>query len=220
MNDLQFDSFFLFLATLLNKLKEIHPEWVFIDEPVDFWTALLSNSGESLFELYYHNQHRWAYTFQNCAILSRYHAIESTIKKTISSLSSSNKGTRQVYITERCLESDSQIFAKKLYLEGKMDNIEYELYQKWFDQLIGTTNIELSGVILVDTLPEICFERIKGRGRDGEEGIPLKYLDELNYYQEEWLASLSSRSSNKNIPCYRTTSIEDIEKFVENILIS
>lgn len=183
----------------------------------------MNNNGQSLFELYYHNQHRWAYTFQNCAILSRYHAIESTLKKNSSQFNlnetvSSNK--RQVYITERCLESDFQIFAKKLYLEGKMDNIEYELYQKWFQQLIGTSNIDLSAVILVDTPPETCYDRIKGRGRDGEEGIPLKYLEELNYYQEEWLSTLSSRSNNKNISCYRTTSIEDIENFVNDILIS
>lgn len=192
-------------STLLQALRESHPEWTFIDEPVDFWTTLMSDNGESLFELYYHNQHRWAYTFQNCAVLSRYQLIENTI-----SANRPLKPGKHVYITERCLETDYHVFAKKLHADGKMDSLEYDLYEKWFAHL-HTRSTPLSGVILVDTDADTCASRIKGRNRDGEEGIPLEYLRELHSYQDRWLSSIQA-------PCQRTCSVEDIEKFVEGLL--
>jgi deoxyadenosine/deoxycytidine kinase len=124
-----------------------------------------------------------------------------------------------VYITERCLESDYQIFAKKLHNEGKIDGIELKLYDKWFQQLMKTATVSLSGVILVDTSPDVCAGRIKGRGRDGEEGIPLQYLEDLNHYQEKWISSLTDPTKqDKPVPCYRTASLEDIERFVNDLL--
>jgi deoxyadenosine/deoxycytidine kinase len=183
---------------------------------------LSSISFLSLYQLYYNDQYRWAYTFQNCAVLSRYQAIESTIQEYRSSPSHRphHPSGKQVYITERCLESDYQIFAKKLHSEGKIDGIELKLYDKWFQQLLKTATVSLSGVILVDTSPDVCADRIKGRGRDGEEGIPLQYLEDLNRFQELWISSLanSSDSTTEPIPCKRTASLEDIEKFVSDLL--
>jgi deoxyadenosine/deoxycytidine kinase len=183
----------------------------------------LSSLSLSCSQLYYNDQYRWAYTFQNCAVLSRYQAIESTIQEYRSSPSHRphHPSGRQVYITERCLQSDYQIFAKKLHCEGKIDGIELKLYDKWFQQLMKTATVSLSGVILVDTAPNICADRIKGRGRDGEEGIPLRYLEDLNHYQEMWISSLADSNcalTTEPIPCKRTASLEDIEKFVSELL--
>jgi hypothetical protein len=36
------------LGTLLKKLKELHPDWTFIDEPVDTWTQLRNEKGNLL----------------------------------------------------------------------------------------------------------------------------------------------------------------------------
>mmetsp|Transcript_659 Transcript_659/g.1104 ORF Transcript_659/g.1104 Transcript_659/m.1104 type:complete len:330 (-) Transcript_659:252-1241(-) len=192
-------------STLLQSLREDHPEWTFIDEPVDFWTALKNDDGESLFELYYHNQDRWAYTFQNCAVLSRYQLIEQTVNKNRASIPG-----KHVYITERCLETDYQVFAKKLHADGKLDSLEFDLYEKWIQQL-QKTSTALAGVILVDAPASVCADRIKGRNRDGEEGIPLGYLEELETYQSRWIDTLQ-------VPCTRTTTVQDIEAFVADLL--
>lgn len=50
-------------STLLRALRESHPEWTFIDEPLDTWTALKNETG-NLIECFYGDQDRWAYTFQ------------------------------------------------------------------------------------------------------------------------------------------------------------
>ena len=194
-------------STLLQALRVSHPEWTFIDEPVDFWSSLMNDQGESLFELYYHNQDRWAYTFQNCAVLSRYQLIESTI-------SSRRLGIpgKHIYVTERCLDTDYHVFAKKLHADGKLDSLEFDLYERWLEHL-QRRSTPVAGVILVDTDADTCAQRIKGRNRDGEEGIPLSYLQELHTYQDKWMASIEG-----SIPCTRTTSLQDIEQFVERLL--
>ena len=199
-------------STLLNNLRLSHPEWHFIDEPVDFWSTLKNKEGESLFELYYHNQERWSYSFQNCAVLSRYQYIEDTIAK-----HKAVSSGRQVYITERCLDTDHKVFAQMLHDGGKMDSLEFTLYERWIQQL-KKTSTPLSGIIYIDTSAEVCADRIKGRNREGEEGIPLQYLQDLQRYQSSWIDS--TEKMQEPTPIVRTCSMEKVEEFVNNILSS
>ena len=53
---------------------------------------------------------------------------------------------------------------------GQLDNLEYELYQRWFG-LLQKTATPLSAIVYVDTVPNQCSERISLRNRDGEQGI-------------------------------------------------
>lgn len=194
-------------STILKALKEKHPEWTFIDEPVDTWTSLKNEKGESLLELFYHDQRRWAYTFQNCAVLSRYQLIEGAIATTQATKQYPGK---HIYLTERSLETDYNVFAKMLHDDGKIDALEFSLYEKWYREL-QKKSTPLHSIVLVNTIPTTCVERIKGRHREGEEGIPLAYLENLNAYQNKWL-------DNIHIPVLKTASVEEIEEFVEKQL--
>lgn len=194
-------------TTLFNRLRESHPEWTFIEEPVDFWSTLKNSKGQSLFELYYNNKERWSYTFQNCAVLSRYQYIEDSISRQKAASSG-----RQVFITERCLDTDHKVFAQMLHDDGKMDSLEFSLYERWVNQL-KKTSTPLSGVIYIDTPATICADRIKGRNRDGEEGIPLEYLHSLQKYQSSWIQDLDDP-----VPIVRTCTVHDVEAFIGNIV--
>lgn len=70
----------------------------------------------------------------------------------------------------------------------------------------------LSALIFVDTPPEVCADRIKCRNRDGEDGIPMAYLEQLEDYQSRWINSA-------DIPCLRTTCPEEIAEFVEGLVV-
>ena len=70
----------------------------------------------------------------------------------------------------------------------------------------------LAALIFVDTPPDVCAERIKHRNRDGEEGIPMAYLQQLEEYQSRWI-------DNAGIPCIRTTSPDEIAEFVEKLVV-
>ena len=202
---------------LLGKLREAHPEWCFIDEPVEFWESLRNDTSESLLEVFYKDQRRWSYTFQNCALLSRFHNIETAITKVRQKEASEAQGIKRppmvkVFITERCLDTDHEVFAKMLHSDGQLDALEIDLYQRWF-RLLQKTATQLGAIVYVDTQPELCSERINIRNRDGEEGIPIEYLQSLDKFQRQWIDTTA-------VPITRTTSdtIEQVDQFVEKLI--
>ena len=167
--------------------------------------------------MYYNNQTRWAYTFQNCATLSRYKSIEETITRR---LSRSNSKTRQVFVTERCLYSDFEVFTKMLYEDKKIDNLEYTLYEKWLKQLLKSST-SLSGVVYLNTPPEVCYRNVKKRNREGEEDMSLKYLQEVGRYQNKWVNDLSATVPTLQIDVKSTLPCDvmcSIDKFVQSVL--
>jgi deoxyadenosine/deoxycytidine kinase len=172
-------------STLLDALRagETSRDWIFIDEPVGEWSTLKNEKGESMLEVFYKDRRRWSYTFQNCALLTRFQNIEAAIR-THSSVTGS--GQRKVFVTERCLDTDYHVFTKMLRAEGSIDKLEYDLYERWFSQL-KKTSTPLSAIVHVDTTPETCAQRIIKRGREGEGGIPLEYLRSLDKYQRDWV---------------------------------
>ena len=214
-------TFYLFYSTILNALRKAHPDWNYIDEPLDTWTSLKNEDGTNLLECFYSDQRRWSYTFQNCAVLSRFRNIEQAI-------SNKANGISNVFITERCLDTDYHVFAKMLKDDKMIDAMEFSLYERWY-ALLKETATPLSAIIYIDTDPDTCAERIKGRGRNGEEGIPLDYLKKLTLFQNTWVDSLTAATnttvryvkSNENpseFPCLRATTVDVIETFITNLV--
>lgn len=202
---------------LLGQLRAAHPEWCFIDEPVEFWESLRNDSSESLLEVFYKDQRRWSYTFQNCALLSRYHNIETAITNVRKQEAVAAQGIKRapmpkVFITERCLDTDHEVFAKMLHSDGQLDALEIDLYQRWF-RLLQKNATQLSAIVYVDTQPTTCSERINIRNRDGEEGIPIEYLQSLDKFQRQWIDTTS-------VPIMRTPSdhIEHVNSFVAKLI--
>jgi len=161
-------------STLLEKIKQASPEILFVPEPVDEWNTFVdSSTGETILEKYYKDQERWAFTFQMMAFITRV----SQLKKFL------NKGV--IVVMERSVFTDREVFAKMLHDSGKIHEIEYSIYLKWFDELVG--DLQIDGVIHVNTTPEVCEQRIAKRSRQGETNISFDYLDECGRYHDEWL---------------------------------
>ena len=208
---------------LLASMRKAHPEYVFIDEPVEFWESLRSEENLSLLEVFYKDQRRWSYTFQNCALLSRFKNIENTVKLKTEEVAESLKSDINVlngvfkpkpviFITERCLDTDKEVFAKLLRQSGQLDQLEYKLYETWYD-LISHRCTPLSAIIYVDTLPDLCADRIKIRSRTGEDGIPKEYLQALHEQQDLWI-------QNAKVPTLRVTSdaLLKVENFISSLI--
>lgn len=203
-------------STFLEKLRSVNPKWVFIEEPVDLWTRLRDEKGQSLLQLFYDDRRRWSYTFQNCALLTRFQNIESTIARFYRDARPDGTPTacqhqRQVFVTERCLDTDYQVFTKMLYKEGSIDKLEFELYRRWLAHL-RLTATPLSAMVYLDVAPDVCAARIQQRGREGEAVIPLDYLKALDKQQQEWVAQAG-------IPCLRTTTegLTAAQQFIEQL---
>ena len=102
----------------------------------------------------------------------------------ISLLREALKKNYKLIITERCIFTDSNVFAKMLYDEGKIEEIEYKIYNQWFNEFIK--DIPKISLVYVKTCPEICYGRVLIRNRIGET-IPIEYLKQCHEYHENWI---------------------------------
>lgn len=169
-------------STLLSEIRKSIPELRVVDEPVGQWTALKNGTGKNLLELFYEDKKRWAYTFQNCAILTRL----KNIKEAVEDLDANGKGS-QVILTERSVLTDKYVFAQMLRDSGDMDDLEWELYDSWFS--IFSKQHQVNGIIYLSTSSTTSKERIHIRNRQGEDRIQLDYLNALDRQHKQWIES-------------------------------
>jgi deoxyadenosine/deoxycytidine kinase len=169
-------------STLLAEIRKSIPELRVVDEPVGQWTALKNGTGKNLLELFYEDKKRWAYTFQNCAILTRL----KNIKEAVEELDANGKGS-QVILTERSVLTDKYVFAQMLRESGDMDDLEWELYDSWFS--IFSKQHQVNGIIYLSTSSKTSKDRIHIRNRQGEDRIHLDYLEALDRQHKQWIES-------------------------------
>lgn len=165
-------------STLLANLKQRlgnHPNVIFLKEPVDEWETIKDKDGQTMLQKFYANQERYSFSFQMMAYITRLDLLRNTIKE----------HPNAIIITERSLYTDKYVFAKMLYESNKIEDVNYQIYLKWFDSFVSDCPIHQ--VIYVKTQPKICFERIIKRSRKGESGIPLEYLQDCHNYHENML---------------------------------
>jgi deoxyadenosine/deoxycytidine kinase len=168
-------------STIIEQLKnENCINLIFLPEPVDIWNEIKDCNGVTILEKYYSDNKRYSFSFQMMAYITRLSQLRKEIK---------NAPDNSIIITERCLYTDRNVFAKMLYDSGDIEDIEYTIYLKWFDEF---TDFKMSGFIYIQTNPEICFDRIKIRNRKGEENVPLEYLRNCHKYHEEWINNVSN----------------------------
>ena len=167
-------------STLLESLKTKFPGLIFVDEPVEEWSTITDSNGVSILEKYYADQTRYAFSFQMMAFITRVRRLREALEK--------NPG--KVIVTERSVFTDREIFAKMLHDDGKIEDIEYTIYLKWFDELVG--KVKVDKIIYVRVEPEECFKRVLHRNRQGES-IPLEYLKGCHEYHEKWLSGGTPR---------------------------
>ena len=167
-------------STLLHHIRTYLHDIHVVDEPVGQWTELHDKEGKNLQELFYEDKKRWSYTFQNCALLTRFKNIQEAILK----LDSTVKGP-QVILTERSMLTDKHVFAEMLHDAGDLNNIEWDLYNNWFHTFGKTYPIH--GIIYLSTSSTTSKERIHIRNRQGEDRIDLDYLNSLDMQHKKWI---------------------------------
>ena len=163
-------------GTLQEKFKD-NANIIFVPEPVKDWECIHNREGKTMVQLFYADQKRYAFAFQMMAFISRLSMLMRTIEE--------NKDRNIIIITERTLYTDRYVFAKMLYDQGKIEDVEYQIYLRWFDEFVAKFPVD--NVIYVKTDPEECHKRIHIRARQGEEIIPLSYLEECHRFHEAFL---------------------------------
>jgi deoxyadenosine/deoxycytidine kinase len=192
-------------TTIIKRLKELYPNWHFIDEPVDVWTSLKTEEGDNLLELFYHDKKRWSYTFQNCAVLMRMQLISGAINKWKDECARDpSLIANNVFVTERSIETDYNVFASMLREDRCINDIEWTLYLRWYNTL--KTSCSVSGIVYVDTPVDVCMDRIRERGRIGEDSISKEYMESLDRFHREWMG----RKEHPFVPYHNYGEVQDL----------
>ncbi|MBS1987853.1 deoxynucleoside kinase [Candidatus Dependentiae bacterium] len=147
-----------------------------INEPLSKWQTM--SDQENLLDLFYRDTKRWAYTFQSYAFISRIQAI-------LEQLSKDDRSSTK--ILERSVYSDRFCFAKNCFEAGLMSSLEWQIYQDWFEWLVGSYMPQPSGFIYLRTSPKVSHQRLTKRNRSEETSVTLEYLQSLHHKHENWL---------------------------------
>jgi len=186
-------------STLFEKLK-IHfannKNLIFVREPVDIWESIQDENGTTILEKFYQDQIKYSFSFQIMAYISRINLLKETIKE--------HPGV--TIITERSLYTDKMVFAKMLYDTHKIEYINYQIYLNLFDTFKNDFNVD--NIIYIKTDPDVCYNRILKRARNGENNISLDYLQLCNTYHSNMVDILECDKIvlNGNVDIYENTS--------------
>jgi deoxyadenosine/deoxycytidine kinase len=130
------------------------------------------------------------------AYISRINLLKETIKQ--------HPGV--TIITERSLYTDKMVFAKMLYDTHKIEYINYQIYLNLFDTFKNDFNVD--NIIYIKTDPDICYNRILKRARNGENNISLDYLQLCDTYHNNMVDILQCDKIvlNGNVDIYENVS--------------
>ena len=177
-------------STLLETLKELfrgNKYIIFLREPVDEWEKIKDKDGNTMLQKFYANQREYSFAFQMMAYISRLTILRETVRDIMTKLEQEcySSDAQYIIITERSLYTDKYVFAKMLYDQGKIEDVNFQIYLNWFDEF--AKDFPVNDVIYVNTAPEKCYERIHKRARIGEEVIPMGYLQACHDYHNAFL---------------------------------
>lgn len=162
-------------TSLMNVLEKYFiPEQIgFLYEPVQSWKCIQSPSSSTtynLLDMFYKDPLRWSCTFQIEVTVSKAKMYEETIRQ---------HPEVKVWFGERAFISDRDIFVQTLHEQGSMTEIDYLIYQRWYDWL-STKVPPIYAYIYLQTNPEMCYQRLTKRMRKEETSIEKSYLQALH----------------------------------------
>jgi len=146
----------------------------FVEEPVGAWQK---DFEENLLDLFYRDGHRWAFTFQLAAFITRAKTWTEVLALT----------DHRNVVLERSIYCDRYVFAKNCYQSGLMSKTEWQLYCRLWDWLQSNWCADPDKIVYLRTPAKVCDARINERDRTEESGIPLKYLEDLEALHDDWL---------------------------------
>ena len=103
-------------------------------------------------------------------------------------LESASPKMEKLLFVERSIYTDKNCFAENCFESGNMSKLEYDVYCKWNEWLSSEFRVRPDAYIYLRCFPNVNHDRISKRNREGEENIPLEYLQVLHEKHEKWMA--------------------------------
>lgn len=91
-------------------------------------------------------------------------------------------------VQDRTIYEDAEIFARNLHLQRLIDKRDFATYWELYRTM--STALRPPDLLIQLRCPvRTLRQRIRGRGREMEQDIPVNYLRRLNHLYEDWYAS-------------------------------
>jgi len=90
-------------------------------------------------------------------------------------------------VQDRTVYEDAEIFARNLYIQGKMSDRDYDAYRRLY-QAVAAFLPPPNLIIYLQCSVQKLMYHIRKRGRDFERNISAEYLSQLNQLYAEWIA--------------------------------
>ena len=168
-------------------------------EPVDEWINTKDSKGENILDKFYKDQKKWSFAFQMNSFVSRVNKMNKFI----------NDKNNTLIFVERSVFTDKHCFAKNCFESGDMDEMEFNIYNKWHQWLVDSFQLKPDGYVYLKCSPNIAQERIKKRSRTEEDTIPLEYLKKLHNAHNSWL----EQEEKNNVP---VLILDVSDNYIEN----
>ncbi|XP_020022006.1 deoxyguanosine kinase, mitochondrial isoform X1 [Castor canadensis] len=209
-------------STFVKLLTKTYPEWHIATEPVATWQNIQAAGTQkdgttpnlgNLLDMMYREPMRWSYTFQTFSFMSRLKVqLEPFPEKLL-------QAKKPIQIFERSVYSDRYIFAKNLFENGSLSDVEWHIYQDWHSFLLRefASRLSIHGFIYLQASPQVCLKRLYQRAREEEKGIELAYLEQLHSQHEDWLIHKTTKlhlEALLNIPVLVLNVNDDFSKEV------
>jgi len=190
-------------TTLLEKLND-NEHFEVIREPVNLWLNIKGSDGKNLLQEFYEEPERYAYLFQTMVFKTRLESLDYQQNKPIR-------------FSERSIWTDRYVFGKSCVDSNKMNKLETNCYQFWFNWLEDKFWKKPDGIIYLRASPEKCMKRMTERARNEESSVPLDYLTELHDYHENWLSKWTTTPvlivDNENDDDWNTV-LDQVNQFI------
>lgn len=174
-------------TTLIYNLKQAG--YTVFEEPVNIWrTKYIDDQGKNMLQIFYEDMVNKSFQFEVMAMYTRWNNIKQAI----------DHESNLIFI-ERSLLTDRNSFAKNLKEHNLMSNIDWQIYNDWYDNYLEIVDYHLKNIdikyIYLRTEPEVCHERMLKRDRKEESTVSLDYLRQLHEKKEDWLGENGQQQS-------------------------
>lgn len=174
-------------STFLKLLNKNLPQIEIQLEPLENWQK--KRHGQSLLKNFFDDISRWSYTIDTFTLMCR-------VKEHLINQQHTNLNR----LLERSIYSGYYGYAMTGYKFGGMTEIEWQLYNEWFDYL--TVNCKQpTGFIYLRAEPEVAFARACKRNRAEESSCTLNFFKMLGQMHDNFLIDrVDVKPEIKNIP--------------------
>jgi len=125
-------------------------------------------------DAFYGDMRRWSFHLQIYFLSERFKAQVEISKSSLP------------FIQDRTIYEDAEIFARTLYQQGSMTEVDHQNYIALFDVMMSFLRPP-DLILYLKATPAVLMERIARRGRPSEQAITIDYITRLNDAYDGWM---------------------------------